>query len=510
MSRTNNRSLQNAVSTAVKPIGRRPRLALQPVSDLPIPVGDRDQEDLKFLPAAVEILEARPSRFMTGMGYAICLGLSVALVLSCFVRLPVYAIATGKIQTIDRTKVVQPSAKGQVVAIRAKDGDRVNKGDVLVELNTTEPAADEKIIADQLVNVQADSQRFRVELKAVDEKPINVHPAVSWEGSIPAAVRTREEEVLNADLSQFGATIADLTAQRQAQEVAKAKFSSSIQAQKALIDNQTDRTAIHEKLQQQGWDSKAKLLEAQQPLQQERVDLSTLERSLAGAVSAIAVLDSEITKDLSAFKADKMQALADADRHASELTQQLAKATKAVADMTLRSPDSGIVQGTAVTTLGQEVRAGQQLMQIVPDGQPLVVEAYVLNSDFGFVKEGQPATIKVESFPYTRYGTIAGTVTRVAADAIPGQQALELLKNGSLPTMKGPLSATNATESTSDLVFPIGVALSKSSIDVGGRPTPLSSGMSVVVEVETGTQRIIEYILYPLARGMAPSGRSHT
>ena len=64
-------------------------------------------------------------------------------------------------------------------------------------------------------------------------------------------------------------------------------------------------------------------------------------------------------------------------------------------------------------------------MQIVPDDAPLEIQAYVLNTDIGFVRAGQPATIKIDTFPYTRYGTIEGKVTRVGADAVTGKVRCE-------------------------------------------------------------------------------------
>ena len=92
--------------------------------------------------------------------------------------------------------------------------------------------------------------------------------------------------------------------------------------------------------------------------------------------------------------------------------------------MTLKAPIAGTIEALAVTTVGQIVKPGQQLMQVVPDKAPLEIEAYVLNSDIGFVRAGESATIKVDTFPYPRYGTIAGKVFKVSKDAISGKAAL--------------------------------------------------------------------------------------
>ncbi|MBP0573889.1 HlyD family efflux transporter periplasmic adaptor subunit, partial [Mycobacterium tuberculosis] len=79
----------------------------------------------------------------------------------------------------------------------------------------------------------------------------------------------------------------------------------------------------------------------------------------------------------------------------------------------------------AVTTVGQVVGAGTELMRIVPDDGDLEVEAYLRNRDIGFVHVGQEAIVKVDSFPFTRYGSIDADVLRVGTDAIPEPEAAQ-------------------------------------------------------------------------------------
>jgi hemolysin D len=186
-------------------------------------------------------------------------------------------------------------------------------------------------------------------------------------------------------------------------------------------------------------------------------------------------------------------------RHARSRSpaQQLLGAEAKLSEMTLRAPITGIIQATSVTTIGQVVQPGQELMQVVPADQPLQIEAYVLNSDAGFVAPGQRAVIKVDAFPFTRYGTIDGVVTSVANDAIPGQAAAQNLKDGS-KGLSGTLSPTSAAERTQDLVFPILVEPSTRNFLVDGRRIDLQSGMTVTVEIKTEERRVIDYLFSPL------------
>lgn len=138
----------------------------------------------------------------------------------------------------------------------------------------------------------------------------------------------------------------------------------------------------------------------------------------------------------------------------------------------LTAPVDGTIQQLAVHTVGGVVPAAQPLMLIVPKEAQVEVEAFMENKDVGFVEVGQRAEVKIDAFEYTKYGTIPARVTHVSHDAIQDEK-------------KG-------------LIYSVKIALEKSSIDVDGRDTPLSPGMSVNVEIKTGTRRVVEYVLSPL------------
>ena len=116
----------------------------------------------------------------------------------------------------------------------------------------------------------------------------------------------------------------------------------------------------------------------------------------------------------------------------------------------------------------------QELMVIVPDEETLEVEALLENKDIGFVEEGQHAEVKIDAFPFTKYGTIDGTLVDISNDAIVDE-------------VKG-------------LVFKTQVSLAKSIMQIDKREVNLTPGMSVTVEIKTGTRRVIEYFLAPLLR----------
>jgi hemolysin D len=118
------------------------------------------------------------------------------------------------------------------------------------------------------------------------------------------------------------------------------------------------------------------------------------------------------------------------------------------------------------------VTPAEKLMMIVPRDNPIEVEAYVENKDIGFVNPGQEAVVKIETFPFTKYGTIPAKVTHVSQDAVNDEK-------------KG-------------LIFPARVSLARATIQVENKTVNLSPGMAVTVEVKTAKRRVIEYFLSPL------------
>lgn len=375
--------------------------------------------DPEFLPSALSIIElpVSPIHWEVVAVFA-ALFLCVAA-LSYFGHIEDYAASPGKIQATGRTKVVEPSVAGKVSVIHVHDGDRVKEGQALIELDPTDAIASRAIIADKLVNLRAEMARQRVELAAGRVDPINLDTPISWESDIPAEAREREEGVLRADLSKLAATLADLAAQRKAAEVLRDKFTANITAQNALLAVTTEHVAMNQALANEGWNSRLKVLEILSKQRAQEIALSALQGGLADAQAAIPVIDSQIAKTREVFVTDAMQALAQADRQRDQLAQQLTKADKTLADVTLRSPTSGVVQNGAVTTIGQVVKAGDQLMQVVPDGDHLEAVAYVDNTDIGFLKLGQKVELRLQTFPYATYGTIPGTIVDIGRDALP-------------------------------------------------------------------------------------------
>jgi hemolysin D len=234
------------------------------------------------------------------------------------------------------------------------------------------------------------------------------------------------------------------------------------------------RADARKELAEKGYGSRMAWLDAQQQLldqeQQQTVLLGRrveIDAGIAAAESQLRRVEAEVERAL-------RDELAEAERKAAALTQEKAKAGQKLGLQTLRAPVDGVVQQLGVNTVGGVVTQAQTLAVVVPADAGIEVEAMVLNRDIGFLHPGQRAVVKVETFNFTRYGSLEGKLASVSRDAVE--------------------------DKTLGLAYPIRIDLADTTLMVDGRPVPVSPGMAVTVEVKTGERRIIDYIFAPMLK----------
>ena len=502
------------------PKPRRPRR--QRRADLRVVKARR--ADQEFLPAALEILETPPSPVRLAFIVTICALVVAALAWAFIGRIDIVAIAQGKIQPTGRVKVVQPVETGKVIALNVANGDQVIQGQVLLELDAGEAKAEAAGFAANLVSARAEMARRRAALAGgadpLGQRPGAMTPAAIREGAgvptpaarpaiafppdTPEEIRWREEKVLAADLEGLAAAVASLDAQRRQKQVERQRLAEVAAAQQALVSTLKERVDMRSSLLKTDSGNKASVIDAMEQQQYHQTVLVERRGQLLEAEAAAEVLARDIDKTIKTFLAENSQKLSEAERNAEDLEQKLARAQARLRHMTLTAPISGTVQALAVNSPGQVVTTGQEIMRLIPADAALEIEAYLLNKDIGFVSPGQQATIKIESFPFTRYGTIDATVTKLARDAIPEPDARQIEGDPARPSETKTFAGAQRTQ---NLVFPVTLTPARTTIEADGALVPLQPGMAVSVEVKTGSRRIIDYVFSPLVEVTSEAGR---
>ena len=452
--------------------------------------------DREFLAPALEILETPPSPVRIAFLWIICAFVAVALAWAYFGRIDIIASAQGKFQPTGRVKVVEPLETGRVEDIRVVNGSLVKAGDVLVELDRSAAEADVKAAQAELSSARAEILRRKTALSAARGHEIDPPPKIDWPDDVAPDLRERE------DAGSRGRPRPACRDRGVIRRRARAKDRRTGQAERDHRDPEEPcrdpagarRHAHQAPRGQVGREGRGHRRDRNAAISDhpggEAGGRSRFPRRWARRHFA---RDSE--KAVRSFISDDAEKLSDAERRVEDVEQRLAKAEAAVDLLTLRAPIAGRVQSSIITNVGQVVASGQEIMRVVPEHSGLEIEAYVLNRDIGFVSVGQEAVVKVESFPFVRYGAIHAHVARIAKDAIPEPDAAAIEGD---PARVSNASGFAGAERTQNLVFPIVLKPDAATIAVDGVDEPLSSGMAVTVELKTGARRMLEYLFAPL------------
>lgn len=461
------------------------------------------REDQEFLPAHLEILETPPSPLAMVFTWTICAMFASALVWSILANLDIFAVASGRVQPSGRSKLVQPFETSKVKAINVRNGDRVTAGDLLIDLDSTESAADLAGRESDLETLSAQMVRRMSTIQAIRDGKKTAQP--TYAATITEPIRLRETAAMTADLNQYFATMASLDAQLNEKLAMEQRFTTSVAARERLKAVLRERADMRETLVARSAGTRAAVIDALQQVEQVSADLAYDQGQLMESRAGAASLQRRMEQLTSETIAKQAQSLTETAQKVDSLRQDVVKAQLRRDRMQLRAPIDGSVQQLAVTTVGQVVTAGQPLLVLVPTDGPVEIEALALNKDIGFITPGQEVTVKVDSFPFTRYGTAEGRVVRVSRDAIDDREASNATDTLSVARGQG-AGQTSGAPRTQNLVFPVTIEVQKNSIVANGKPVTLTPGMTVQAEIHTGNRRVIDYILAPIRETASTAG----
>lgn len=438
------------------------------------PRPDLGEAERAFLPAVLEIAETPPAPHGRAMAYVIMGVFAVGLLWATLGTVEIHAVTQGKVIPDGRVKVIQPLEAGVVKDILVKDGQLVEVGQALIELDPTESRAEVVRLEQEWMEAEAESARLAALSKAV-ENPLELFgPSVLVRDE---ALLVRHRSMLQAEWVLFQTSLAAIDqemAQKRAEMRAIGSDMEKLRERLPLVEK---RAAARKQLAESGNGSWLIYYEAEE----ERVNVGGELRSQGGrleqAQAALEGLKESRRRTEAQFRQDTLNRMLDAERRKAGLGQELEKARKRQERQHLTAPVAGLVQQLAVHTIGGVVTPAQNLLVIVPVGETVEVEVMIQNKDVGFITSSQSAAVKVDAFPFTKYGTISGYVTHVSKDAVEHE--------------------------TLGLVFPARIQLGEKNKPVKSIQTekgeiPLTPGMSVTADITIDDRQLIEFLIAPL------------
>ena len=339
----------------------------------------------------------------------------------------------GSIIPSSRLQVIQSLDPGILAELHVKEGDQVEAGDVLVTIDDTRSSAVLRESEAKVVNLEAMLARYRSEAY---DKPLKFPASVAKE------LRDRETSAYKARRKALDEAV------------------TGLQQSKRILDEQIRRTAAMVK---RGVSSEIELLR----MQRESADLAL-----------------QINERRNQYKTEANNELVRTEAELAQARENLAMHADPVERSKIRSPVRGIVNNIKVTTVGGVISAGQDIMEIVPMDDNLLVQAYIRPQDVAFVRPGLPAVVKLSAYDYAIYGGLDGTVTLISPDTLSDERRRSELNLDANQSYYRVLVETKNSHLT----------------DKNGKELRVIPGMVATVDIKTGKKTVFQYLIKPITR----------
>lgn len=421
-----------------------------------------------FLPDYADAVRGEVNRF------AYLLTVSVAAFFVIFVIWAHFAVldevTRGEARVIPSRKiqVVQNLEGGILSELLVTDGQIVHQGDVLLRLTNTGAQADYQDSRSQALNLKAMIARLDAESA---DKPLVFPPDVA---ATPQLAES-ERQLYESQMSQFKSAIGELTDQLTQRQQEIAELHAREQSLSRSLGLAEQERAMTAPLVSTGAAGKIDLVKLDREVSDLQGQLAEARAGLPRATAARDEASRRIQEKTALFHSD---ARAEMNKHRAELeavTQKVVTQQDKVTRTEVRSPVYGTVKDLKVNTIGATIRPGEDLVEIVPLEDTLLVEAKVRPSDIAFLRPGQSATVKITAYDYSIYGGLKAQLEQISADAIKEE---------------GPRN--------NETFFRVILRTDRSFLGSEAHPLPIIPGMTATAEIKTGKKTVLDYLLKPI------------
>jgi len=434
-------------------------------------------DDADFLPTLLAIQENPPPKLPRFVLLSVAALFVILLLWACFGKLDVVASAEGRLVPQTWVKIVQPADAGIIVDIRVHEGQQVTAGEVLMQMDAGLVDADARAIAGELAIRRLQLARIDAELRgqplvsAADDPPdLFAQVARQYQAHRQTYLDALAQENANLDKTRH-----DLHA---AQEILT-------KLRKVLPSYQRSAVA-YEKLGQDGFFSALAVEEKQRDQLEKEQDLRAQQATVSSLGSMLQVSEKKLAQIHSAYQSELRNERAETDSALKKLREEQEKIRHKSGLLSLRAPQSGIVKDLATHTTGTVVAPGTILMSLVPQSEPLQAEVLIKNEDIGFVHVGQQVQIKLATYPFQKYGMIAGTIEHIGPDT----------------TEKG-----GSAESPAIAGYRALVRLQRQQLSIDNAALQLTAGMQIMVDIHQGRRTVMSYLLSPVQKAWQEAAR---
>jgi adhesin transport system membrane fusion protein len=431
--------------------------------------GVYDRDDLDFMPDVHAATRHRGRRF----AYILTL-LSIAFfgvmgVWSHYALLEEVTRGEGTIVPSSRIQVIQNLEGGILSEILVHEGDIVEPGDVLVRIVNTVATASLRDARSQYLTLQATEARLVAELEEHDE--IEFPPAVIEEAPVVVADQQR---LFSARKRQLEAQINVLESQASQRKQEVAEMNSRRQQLEQSLSLARDELAIMAPLVQKGVMPRIDLIRIERQVADLEGEIRTIRTAIPRLQSAQQEAGQRITEMKLTAQTDASNELNKARAELKSISQSLFAGQDRVTRTAVVSPVRGTVKDMKINTVGGVIQPGEDIMEIVPLDDSLIVEARVRPADIAYLRPDQKAIIKVSAYDFSIYGGLNAKLERISADTIKDEEG--------------------------ESFYHVYLRTEENSLFHRGETLPIIPGMTVTAEILTGEKSVLDYLLKPILK----------
>ena len=434
-----------------------------------------NEHEKEFLPAVLEVTEMPPSHAARLLTYVIVAMFTVLILWSVIGKIDIIATAAGKLMPASNIKTIQTLTDSEIEEIYVQEGEYVKAGQDLIKFNQTEVIANISRIENEIEALKIAIARLQALLTENPQENFN------YDRDIDAYLIKMHADLLKSQIIEKSARIDVLKGQIAKAEKEKDTISADLGRIEKLLPSVTERIEKKKILVDKKLLARLTFLEQQEELTNLQEQRNVQAKKMAETEENIEYLKKELRHYLAEFDKNLMQELTENREKLASYQQELVKYREALKRTVVKAPLSGYVQQLVYHTKGGVVETAKPIMNIVPENYKLEAQVMILNKDIGFVRPEQDVEIKIDSFPFTKYGTLKGKVRNISGDAVQDEKL--------------------------GLVFNARLTLSDNKIKADGQIIRLKPGMSVTAEIKTGKRRVIEYLLSPVMKYLNESMR---
>ncbi len=425
-------------------------------------------EDKSFVGGLAGADLHRPRRFAHLLLFTIVLFFVLFITWASFATLDEVTRGEGRVIPSSQVQVVQNLEGGIVAELRIREAQIVEAGDILLRIENVKAASDLRGGRKRYLALLGAVARLQAE---IEERGIEFPAEVMAEAR---RVAIDETALFNARQAALQSELEILRNQANQRDQEVAELETRLGQLERSATLAADELKITEPLAAKRVVSKVELLRLKRQVNDLQGELESARLSLPRLMLAQREAHRRIEERFLNFQAEAQRELNTVQTEAAALAEAVTADSDRVSRTDVRSPVRGTIKSLLVNTVGGVIQPGQDLVEIVPLEDTLLVEAQVRPADIAFLRPDQPAVVKVTAYDYAVYGGLDAEVETISADTI--------------------------TDDRGEHFFRVRVRTRSNSLDKAGKLLPIIPGMTTQIDILTGQKTVMDYLMKPILR----------